>query len=67
MDNSLKKHLLAKRNEFIWALAEQDYNASEIAAIFNMDRSYVFKIVKKKPGWWLCPWVKREEIKTTNK
>ena len=63
VDKPLKRHLLEKRNEFIWSLTDQDYNSSEIAALFNMDRSYVFKIIKKRPPGWTNPWFRIDKIK----
>lgn len=55
----IPKHLIDKRNEWIWSLAiQQDYNASEIALMANLHRSSVHDIIKKLPEGWASPWQK---------
>lgn len=55
-------YLLDKRNELIWALADesQGYNATQIAQMFNLHRSTVHDIIKKKPDGWKPKWVKKD-------
>jgi predicted DNA-binding protein YlxM (UPF0122 family) len=56
--NYMQSYLKEKRNEFIWSLSQQGYNGSQIALIFNIPRSTVHDIIKKKPDNWSSPWVK---------
>jgi len=53
-----KKHLKEKRIELIWALSLQDYTDSEIASIFNVNRSTILRIVAKKPKNYKPKWIK---------
>ena len=62
VDKVLAKHLTAKRNELIWALNAQDYNNAEIGRIFNIERSTVLRIIRKKPAKWSSPWFKITKI-----
>ena len=55
----IQRHLVDKRNEWIWSLAiQQDYNASEISLMANLHRSTIHDIIKKKPANWVSPWQK---------
>ena len=51
-------YLKEKRDEFIWALEVQGYNAAQIAQIFNLHRSTVGDIIKNKPVNYVSPWRK---------
>ncbi len=59
-DNAVEKHLIAKRNELMWALSLQDYSLASIGRIFKMDRSSVLRIVRLKPRDWKPKWVKTQ-------
>lgn len=53
------RHLIDKRNEWIWSLyIQQDYTPAEIAQMANLHRSTVGDIIKKIPSGWTSPWVK---------
>jgi len=55
----IPRHLVDKRNEWIWSLAvQQDYNASEIALMATLHRSTVHDIINKMPENWVSPWRK---------
>ncbi|UOF78905.1 prd paireD/DNA compleX-DNA compleX [Caudoviricetes sp.] len=56
----IKPHLVAKRNELIYALAKQEYNNTELGSIFNLSRSRIHAIVQKMPKGWVSPWSKRK-------
>ena len=58
----LKEHLRHKQSELIRALGTQDYSYQEIANIFGVSKSYVFKIISTTSKEWVCPWVKRNDI-----
>jgi len=53
-----KKHLKEKRDELVWALNYQGYNGEEIGYIFNVHRSVIHHVLKKKPSNWQPKWVK---------
>jgi len=53
-----KKHLYDKRDELIWALDFQGYNGQEIGTIFNVNRSQIHRVIKKKPSEWRVKWTK---------
>lgn len=55
-------YLQDKRNELIWALADksQGYNNTQIALIFNLNKSTIGDIIKKKPQDWSPKWVKNQ-------
>lgn len=57
----MPKFLREKRAELIWALSLQDYSQSHIAAMFNIDRATVLRIIAKKPKSWKVKWVKVEK------
>ena len=42
-----KKHLLDKRNEMMIELFSNGYDKADIAIIFNMERTWVTRIVNK--------------------
>lgn len=42
-----KKHLLDKRNEMMLELNAHGYDKADIATIFNMERTWVTRIVNK--------------------
>ena len=63
VDKSIEKHLTAKRNELVWALATQDYTNAQIGRIFNINRSTVLRIIEKKPSGWVTPWWKVDTLK----
>jgi hypothetical protein len=54
----IKPRLLEKRAELIWALAQQLYSDSDIAAIFNISKQRVQVIRKQMPEKWASPWIK---------
>lgn len=54
----IKSHIQAKRREIIYALSVQDYTDSEIATIFNLNRSSILRIIAKRPKDYKSPWVK---------
>ena len=54
----MKQYLYAKRDEIIWSLGSQDYSLADIAAVFNMSKTGVHKIISKRPDGWSSPWVK---------
>ena len=54
----IKNHIKSKRDELIWALAQQDYSDSEIASIFNITRQRVQVIRSSAPKGWSSPWIK---------
>ena len=54
----MKKYLQYKRDELVWALGTQDYSLADIAAVFNMSKTGVHKIMSKCPDSWVSPWVK---------
>lgn len=58
----MKKHLIQKRNELMWALWQQDYNTSDLAEIFNISRQRVHVIVGKMPKGWSTPWSKSKKV-----
>lgn len=60
----IKPHLLEKRAEFIWALAQQEYTNVEIGHIFNLSRQRVKLIVDELPEGWESPWMKISKIKS---
>ena len=46
-----KKHLIDKRNTLMMSLFKDDYDNADIAVIFNLERSWVTRIInslKKK-------------------
>lgn len=51
-------HIQDKRDELIWALNSQDYTDAQISRMFNINRSTVARIIKKKPKDWKVKWVK---------
>ena len=53
-----KSYLVDKRNELVWALDYQEYNGADIGTIFNVNRSTINRILKKKPKNWKPKWVK---------
>lgn len=63
VDKPLEQYLRDKRNELIWALAGQDYTHSQIARIFNINKSTIKQIMDKKPDGWVTPWFKITSIK----
>lgn len=54
----MKRHLLMKRSELIWALSLQDYTISEIAEIFGISTSRADILIKSRPADWSSPWIK---------
>lgn len=59
---SMKQHIKHKQTELIRALGIQDYSYQEIADIFGVSKSYVFKIISTTSKEWISPWVKRLDI-----
>jgi len=55
----IEPHLLAKRQELIWALAKQGYTAAQIGRFFRLDRALTFRIIKSMPKNYQTKWVKR--------
>lgn len=58
----MKKHIKDKQSELIRALGVQDYSLQEIADIFGVSKSYVFKVISTTSKDYVCPWVKRNDI-----
>jgi predicted DNA-binding protein YlxM (UPF0122 family) len=58
----MKQHIKHKQTELIRALGMQDYSYQEIADIFGVSKSYVFKIISTTSKDWISPWVKRLDI-----
>lgn len=58
----IPQYLEDKRNEIMWSLSEQqEYNFADIQKMFNFKHlSTVTRIIKRKPQWWVSPWVKRD-------
>lgn len=54
----VEQHLMDKRDELVWALSLQDYNRADIGKIFNVHRSVISRIMKKKPRDWKPKWIK---------
>jgi len=60
---SVKKHLIDKRDELIWALSIQDYTFADMCEVFNIKhRSTIMRIVARKPAGWVPRWVKRPDV-----
>jgi predicted DNA-binding protein YlxM (UPF0122 family) len=53
-----KRHIREKKVELIYALSLQDYTDTEIASIFNVNRSTILRIIKKRPSTWRPKWIK---------
>lgn len=63
-DNAyIPQYLQDKRNEIMWSLSEQqEYVPADIQKMFNFRHlSTVTRIIKRKPSWWVSPWVKRND------
>lgn len=41
--------MLRLRNEFIWSLDEDGHTGKDIADCFNMEKSWISRIIKQKP------------------
>ena len=54
----MKQYLYPKRDEIIRALGQQDYSLADIAAMFNLSKTAVHKIIKATPAGWVTPWKK---------
>ena len=62
VDNrKVKRHLVEKRNELIWALSLQDYPNVDIGGVFNLNRSTIKRIMAKKPRDWKPKWQKVQD------
>lgn len=54
-----KQHIIAKRDEIIMSLGQQDYSLQEIADMYTeINKAKVFRIIKKTPEGWKSPWIK---------
>lgn len=53
-------YLFDKRSELVWALDYQDYNGEQIAIIFNVHRSQINRIIKRKPRGYKPKWIKAQ-------
>jgi predicted DNA-binding protein YlxM (UPF0122 family) len=58
----MKAHIKDKQTELIRALGVQDYSYQEIASIFGVSKSYVYKIISTTSKDYICPWVKRTDV-----
>lgn len=58
----MKTHVKHKQTELIRALGKQDYSYQEIADMFGVTKSYVYKIISSTAKDYVCPWVKRNDI-----
>lgn len=56
----IEQYLREKREEIIFALSCQDYTEAQIGRLFRLPRSYVHKILKKKPEGYSPKWVKKK-------
>lgn len=54
----MEEYLKEKRQELMWAIAKQGYNAAQVGRIFGLSRSTANDIIKKMPDGWTSPWVK---------
>ena len=54
----MEVHIKDKRDEIIWALSLQNYTDKQIASMFNVDRSTIYRIIKQRPRGWKPKWVK---------
>lgn len=57
----VERHLLDKRDELVWALGLQEYKNADIAKIFNVHRSVIGKIMRRKPRDWQPKWRKVQD------
>ncbi|MCR4286169.1 MAG: hypothetical protein NUW00_04715 [Candidatus Kaiserbacteria bacterium] len=64
-ERKLEGYLLEKRVEIIWAMSLQDYSLSQIASIFSLSKTAIFKIIKKRPSDWVSPWRKMKKIEVS--
>lgn len=58
----MKTHIKHKQTELIRALGPQDYSYQEIADIFGVSKSHVFKIISNTSKDYVCPWIKRDDV-----
>ena len=47
---SIEKWILRWRSDLIWSLSEDGHDANDIAQLFNMEKSWISRIIKKKPA-----------------
>jgi len=45
----IENRTLRLRGDLIWSLNEEGYEGSEIAQLFNMEKSWINRIIKQKP------------------
>ena len=55
---TMKEYEREKRDEIIWAIAEQGYSQQSIARMFNLSKARVSVVVSERPADWKSPWVK---------
>lgn len=48
-----KLYLYHRRDELIWFMGEYGYKDSDLAIVFNLDRSTIGTIMRKKPRDWM--------------
>ena len=58
----MKLHIKHKQTELIRALGTQDYSMQEIADMFGVNKSHVYKVISTTSKDYVCPWVKRDDI-----
>jgi len=54
----MEEHIKEKRDEIVWALSLQKYTHKQIASMFNLNRSTVYRIIKDKPKNYKPKWIK---------
>ena len=54
----MEEYLKDKREELMWGIAKQGYNAAQVGRIFGLSRSTANDIIKKMPVDWQSPWQK---------
>lgn len=54
----METHVKDKRTELIWALSLQEYTDKQLASIFGVDRSTIYRTLKKMPKNYKAKWIK---------
>ena len=55
----MEDYLREKRNELMWSLAKQGYNAAQIGKMFGLTRAASNDVIKTMPATWRSPWSKK--------
>ena len=59
----VKLHILKKRMEVVWQLKWEGYSDIEIGDIIGMDRTWVFRLLQKRPRGWKPTLEKLRDLK----